>query len=226
MNYLADDKESLLSKFDAFLHDLANPLTLVQISLDDLQHKAGMISDNEIRKLLNNAMDGILQVSKMIINIKQPETHCQSISVVEQIYYLTQLFQAKLDLLQINLQTEFNTDLMIDVDQVIFTRVISNLLNNAIESFDLAKNFTRFIIIRTQKSANFFKISIEDNGCGIEKSLLKSIYDKGFSTKSALRGQGLHNCLHFVQTYLKGKLKCKSRLGVGSIFTIFLPISH
>ena len=71
---------------------------------------------------------------------------------------------------------------------------------------------------------NYIKISITDNGCGMNKETQKRIFEPFFSTKQ--RGEGTGLGLSSVYGIIKnhdGMITTYSELGVGSTFNIFLP---
>ncbi|MHA1887656.1 MAG: response regulator [Promethearchaeota archaeon] len=70
----------------------------------------------------------------------------------------------------------------------------------------------------------FVKISIKDNGCGMPPDILDKIFDPFFTTKSKGTGLGLTVCLGIIKTH-KGAIKVKSKLNIGSVFEVYLPVS-
>jgi two-component system, NtrC family, sensor kinase len=69
--------------------------------------------------------------------------------------------------------------------------------------------------------------SIRDTGHGIPDEHLGRIFDPFFTTKDVGRGTGigLAVCSQIIHAH-GGKIVVQSQLGVGSTFTIRLPIAH
>jgi signal transduction histidine kinase len=69
-------------------------------------------------------------------------------------------------------------------------------------------------------------ISIGDNGCGIPAAIVEKIYDPFFTTKEIGRGsgQGLAIARSVIVEKHHGRLDVTSTVGVGTTFTIRLPI--
>jgi signal transduction histidine kinase len=68
-------------------------------------------------------------------------------------------------------------------------------------------------------------ISITDNGCGIPEENMGKICDPFFTTKAPGMGTGLG--LSIVDEIVRshgGELNVESRVGVGSTFTVILPL--
>ena len=118
----------------------------------------------------------------------------------------------------------------INADEMHFTNVIFNLLDNAFkyrrEDEPLA------IQVRTyNQGETHFCISISDNGIGIGKDDLKRIFDKFYRVhtgdKHNVKGFGLG--LAYVQKMVElhhGTIKATSEPGKGTKFTITIPLSQ
>jgi len=76
------------------------------------------------------------------------------------------------------------------------------------------------------ESGEYVMLSISDNGCGIEKSIMDKIFDPFFTTKGE-KGTGLG--LSVVYGIVKnggGFINVYSEKGVGTTFKIYLPVTH
>ena len=70
-------------------------------------------------------------------------------------------------------------------------------------------------------------LTVSDNGQGIDPDNLKRIFEPFFTTRMGSGGTGLglsivHNIVHDM---LKGRIEVSSKIGEGTQFTIFLPLS-
>ncbi len=67
-------------------------------------------------------------------------------------------------------------------------------------------------------------IEVTDNGKGIRKKDLKSVFTPGFTTKKRGWGLGLSLAKRIVEEYHKGRIYVKSsEVGVGTTFRIEMP---
>ena len=81
------------------------------------------------------------------------------------------------------------------VDDTDIQRVLSNIIENSIESFkNRSLTEGREISIKIKISDSIFMISVTDNGCGIPESLLNKVTNKGVSFgKEGGEGLGLYS---------------------------------
>jgi signal transduction histidine kinase len=99
--------------------------------------------------------------------------------------------------------------------------VFLNLLRNACQAIEDKGCIT----ITTSLKDSRVHVAIRDTGSGIEQDDLGSIFDPGFTTKGAVvRARlGLSSCQQIVQE-LRGEINVESRPGIGSVFTVILPV--
>lgn len=113
-------------------------------------------------------------------------------------------------------------DLEVYVDKIQILEVVRNLIINGIESI---KHNHGKVVIRTLQKGRWVVIEVEDNGIGLSKNSQRKIFAPYFSTKPSTSnwGLGLSFSRKIVQM-LDGDILVSSTLGLGSIFSIFLPI--
>ena len=124
-----------------------------------------------------------------------------------------------------NLETDLKSEYLIDLNRVLFSWVIENLLKNSIA----ALKETRGGIIRIstrdiQEGSGLVEVEIADNGKGIPFADQKRIFKTGFSTRRGGWGLGLTLTKRIIEQYHNGSLRMKaSSPGKGSTFVILLP---
>jgi signal transduction histidine kinase len=102
--------------------------------------------------------------------------------------------------------------------------VLNNLIANALKYHDRAKD-QPLIEVAAQMQGNFFQLQVKDNGIGIDPVHISNIFDMFYraSEKSTGSGLGLYIVKESLEK-LKGAITVDSTTGVGSRFTVTLPI--
>ncbi|MCM2675392.1 DcuS/MalK family sensor histidine kinase [Alkalicoccobacillus plakortidis] len=98
--------------------------------------------------------------------------------------------------------------------------IVGNLLTNAVES--VQSKDTKLVELSLRFKENELRIEVSDTGEGMNQEQQEKVFKKGYSTKGADRGFGLALIEQSV-TNLKGHLLMTSDIGVGTIFTIYIP---
>lgn len=106
-------------------------------------------------------------------------------------------------------------------------QVLLNMILNSVHAIK-EKNPEEigFINIRTYNDKDNVYCEIEDTGCGITEENMKRLFAPFFTTKPAGLGTGLGLaiCYDIIVNTHRGNIKVESNLGVGTKFTLVLPI--
>ncbi len=118
---------------------------------------------------------------------------------------------------------------LVYVDEMQFTNVIFNLLDNAVKyrNEDVEQELT---VKTSDIDGNRLRIQIRDNGIGMKKEDLKKIFEKFYRVHTGnrhdVKGFGLGLAyVHRMVTVFNGTISVESELGKGSEFTIELPLA-
>ncbi len=106
------------------------------------------------------------------------------------------------------------------MDGVEFRSVLSNLVNNAVESYG---DNGGTVTVALSASDRNYSLSVIDNGCGMSTEQKEKLGLVQFSTKEGEdRGMGLHHAAQAAQSW-GGRIKFHSELGVGTRVTVEVP---
>ena len=191
-----------------------------------LQHISTVIMDET--KRLRFQVEKVLQMSMFDRN--KASMRLQDVDARKAIENIVRTFKLKVEryggCLTADLEAEHT---MVNVDEMHFTNVIFNLLDNAVKyrSDDRPLNLN----VRTRNIAgNKLEITVSDNGIGIKKEDLRRIFDRFYRVSTGnlhdVKGFGLG--LAYVKnivTALNGEIKVESEINQGTKFIITLPLT-
>jgi two-component system phosphate regulon sensor histidine kinase PhoR len=217
-------------------HEFKTPLATISLAVDALKNEkvqaspekaryfTGIIKEENIR--MNKHVETILQAALM--EKQELQLQLTPLHVHEIIQYNLDNFQLQLQSQdgQVKLLLNAKNDL-ISADEVHFSNLISNLIDNAIKYSDGKP----VIEITTHSTKNSIIIQIADNGIGMSKETVKRIFEKFYRAHTGnlhnVKGFGLG--MSYVKTVIdahKGKIKVESTLGKGSTFIIEMPLDQ
>lgn len=202
-------------------HDIRSPvLALHMLS----EHSAE--PDTKRKIMLQDAINRISQIADNILaehKLQNIGCHNQSYSSLARL--IQNLIREKEIIYQnkkihfIVTMDESSHSASINIPDALICRIISNLLNNAIESL-VESGQIKFSVISKPEG---LELSINDSGQGIPPENLHRIFKKGFSDKiSNGNGLGLSYAKEVVESY-GGKISMESKLGVGSTVILQVP---
>lgn len=110
-----------------------------------------------------------------------------------------------------------------DMDKNRVMEILVNLIQNARQSVAESGNPDGCVSIRGEVRGDRVLLSVQDNGIGIARENLASVFNHGFTTKPDGHGFGLHTSAN-AATEMKGKLVAHSEgPGTGATFTLDVP---
>ncbi|WP_174614243.1 HAMP domain-containing sensor histidine kinase [Virgibacillus ihumii] len=200
------------------VHDLKTPLVTVEGLISLIQMKMQAKNDHSLKNYVNRIDRSISKMKDMISEILHDQMK-QKLSVKELLEYVTS--HLNMNEQQVELIIDLDESLpYIVVNKIRFSRAISNILENAIHSFD---GKAGYIHITVKSIDTRILIRIQDNGPGIDSAHLKEIWKEGFSTRNS-SGLGLSFVKRVIENH-HGTIDIKSIPGNHTQLNIKLPIS-
>lgn len=198
-----------------------------------LKRFAGIITDET--KRLRFQVEKVLQTS-LFEKGKAATFKMSELDANATIADVVSTFMLKVHNVGGTIDTELDAeDPIICADQMHFTNVIFNLLDNALkyrrqDAKDAQGNpINLHLNVRTENDGNKLKIFITDNGIGIKREDLKRIFNRFYRVHTGnvhnVKGFGLG--LAYVSSVIeahKGRIHAESVYGEGTTFVITLPL--
>jgi len=209
--------EAIIGLAKQVAHDIRSPLSVIKIILSNIS----LNLENEKFELLNLATQRIDKIAEDLLNKEKeaPPTNEILVADIEKIILEKQTILASNNSnIRIELQHSTFETFISKVSKLNIERILSNLLNNSIESIQEIDN--GIVQIGLTKNLYGTIIKIRDNGKGINLEDLSKIGTKGF-TSGKISGNGLG--VYHAKTTLEntgGIFEIESTVGLGTTITI------
>ncbi|MEM7348029.1 MAG: PAS domain S-box protein, partial [Chloroflexota bacterium] len=120
---------------------------------------------------------------------------------------------------------EGDADLKLDSYPGIFSQIVTNLILNSLMHAYTSED-KGIMTLRFSQEGDRFRLTYQDDGCGIPPDDVNKIFEPFFTTKRGQGGSGLglHIIYNLVTQKLGGTILCESTVGVGTTFSINIPI--
>lgn len=212
-------------------HDIINPLTVVNLSLEQLRNESFPQLDKS-QDYLQQALSALKRIQELInsanacLRRQSQEKYFSIRTEVEQIKKIMEN-QAKAN--KINIEIVVEEDSEIKGNPTRFSQVMMNLFKNAIEACAQTDKADKKVSvwIGRERPGQIAKIQISDNGSGIAEEDYQRIFEAFFSTKNNNGkniGLGLSLVKEIVEQDFNGKIQVQSLLGEKSTFILRLPV--
>lgn len=217
------DKLIIKTYLEDISHQLKTPLTVINISLDNLIDNPNMDEKNRnefISKIskevtnINNLIQNLLKLSKFDVNVINFIN--KSVSIKELINKSIDKISLIADLKNINIKVNILNDFNLNIDLNWQIEALSNIVKNAIEH----SNENDIVYINCNDNKIYSKIEIINNGIINDKDLNK-IFDRFYTNKKGYSesvGIGLSLAKNIIEKN-NGKIDVYSKDGK-TIFTI------
>jgi signal transduction histidine kinase len=121
------------------------------------------------------------------------------------------------------IDVEVPPDLQVDVCRARIVQALTNLLANAIESYEGLER-VRPIAVTARAEEGRVAIAIEDRGCGMSEEVLADAAVLFSTSKPDGTGFGLPLAVKIIESEHEGRLHLESRKGYGTTATVIVPI--
>ncbi|MDU1903306.1 MAG: HAMP domain-containing sensor histidine kinase [Dysgonomonas sp.] len=215
-------------------HELKTPVSTISLAAQMLKDPGIMKSPeifnhissviNDETKRLSFQVEKVLQMS--LFEKQQATLKFKEIDVNDIIVNIANTYQLKVEKFGGSIDIDLEaSDTTVNADEMHFTNVLFNLLDNALKY--RKEDVPLELMIRTWNQNNKIYISVEDNGIGIKKEDTKKIFERFYRVSTGNRhdvkgfGLGLAYVKKIIDDH-KGTIKVESEAGRGTKFIISL----
>jgi hypothetical protein len=208
-----------------FLHDIGNTACALAWRIDALRggnSRTQAESLDNIRRLCRELTDEI-EAQRMLVKAESGELVLQptSVSALEVLHGAVELYGRHLvsrgRTLRIDKKAQ---DAVIFTDRALLSRVLGNLLKNALEASKEGQTVTAGCAVR-QTQVEFW---VHNGGC-MPREVQLQVFQRSFSTKGPGRGLGTYSIRLLTEKYLHGTVSFTSLPRKGTTFTVCFPLT-
>jgi two-component system, NtrC family, sensor kinase len=240
--YVSKYSQELLAFTDLYQQEYPNP----HPKLADLMEDCDLdFIKEDLPKILSSMKVGTDRIREIVLSLRNfsrlDESDVKAVNIHDGIdstlLILQSALKAKANFDEIKIIKNYGNLPAVECYAGDINQVFMNILSNAIyalhnfqkqDSNKHKTNSPNQIIISTSiQELDWVKISIKDNGPGIDDAVKSKIFDPFFTTKPVGEGTGLGLSISYQIVVDKhgGKLQCISTVGEGTEFVLAIPIA-
>ncbi len=214
-------------------HEFKTPISSIKIASDFISSDARIQDDPRLSKYteiirqqntrLNNQVEKVLNIARL--ERDQFELNKVRIELVAFLQKCIKNEQVKFDIKGEEIQFDSSVEeAFVKADGLHLNNVLSTLLDNA---FKYTTNEPKVVVGLTKKNDQTYRLSVSDNGIGIDKEMQKKIFEKFYRIPTGnvhnVKGFGLG--LFYVKNIIEGhkwSLDVESEKHLGTTFSIYI----
>ena len=222
---LAQLKSTLMANMS---HEIRTPLTSI-IGFSGILAEEADGTHQEFANLIGQNGQRLMDTLNSVLDLAQLERGAMSynpiyVDVAEETEQIVQLLKPLADERGLYLRVQqAATDVMAAVDKSLLSRVLNNLIGNAIK-------FTNEggVVVTIRGDADHVSVAIADTGIGISETFMPYLFDEFQQESTGLTrayegsGLGLAISLRLIQR-MSGTIEVESAKNVGTTFTVHFP---
>lgn len=229
-------------------HEIRNPLNAIALTAQRLEEEFvggdGLTSishsEKEFIKIIKDETQRLNRIIEQFLSFARPmRFELSKVDINELIDELISLIESEAKAQNITIKKRFvgegDIPLIVEIDRDEIKQALLNIMRNGIEAMSVGGStrplpwrgeLTITTECRTKPQTGLLcEIKIADTGCGIPEEEIHKIFRPYFSRKEKGTGLGL-SIAHRIITEHKGNIEVESTEGVGTTFTITLPLKQ
>lgn len=201
-------------------HEIRNPLNNIGLSVE--YFKLPMTDDARNQNLISIVQRNTIRINHIITELlnltnRSEEQNFRRHTLQEIMDESIAMTLDRINLLKVQLVKKYAPGpLEISADKSKLTIAFTNILINAIEAMESGKGQLTIVL---DNLPNNYLVQIRDNGKGIPRESISSLFEPFFTLKKNGTGLGLASCYAIVKSH-RGNIRVESELNKGTDFFI------
>ena len=216
-------------------HEIRNPLNSIGMTAQYLKSifsqsnvkEADIEEARELLGIVNDEIGQLKDITEQFLTLNRPKhLNLESTQLDDLIDRVLAEFALSIKEPKIHVVKNYDAKLPdINLDQALIRQTFYNFVQNSIQA--MSKGGSIYITTRLDEKSTGQRVIVEirDTGIGIPEEIHERIFDAYFTTKENEGGIGLGLALaHQIITAHHGEVEMKSKVGMGTAFTIAFPV--
>jgi len=213
-------------------HEINNPLTPIQLSAERIKKKYSSVFKGEDLDFITHTTETIVNQVEVLRGMvsafgkfaEEPKLTIENFNIINLIKESINLYSKRDNkkIFRLSLHAE---SCEIQADEQKLRQVFNNLIKNALDA--TTNTSSPRISINTNKmeinNESYIKLTISDNGQGLEPSIARNLFEPYVTTKAKGKGLGLAIVKHIIEEH-KGHIELQNREAKGASVIITLPL--
>ena len=213
-------------------HEINNPLTPIQLSAERIKKKYSSVFKGEDLDFITHSTETIVNQVEVLRGMvsafgkfaEEPRLTIENLNIINLIKESTNLYSKRDNkkIFRLSLHAE-SCDIQADEQKL--RQVFNNLIKNALDA--TTNTSSPRISINTNEmeinNESYIKLTISDNGQGLEPSIAGNLFEPYVTTKAKGKGLGLAIVKHIIEEH-KGHIELQNRETKGASVIITLPL--
>ena len=213
-------------------HEINNPLTPIQLSAERIKKKYSSVFKGEDLDFITHSTETIVNQVEVLRGMvsafgkfaEEPRLTIENFNIINLIKESTNLYSKRDNkkIFRLSLHAE-SCDIQADEQKL--RQVFNNLIKNALDATNNTSS-PRISINTNEMEINnesYIKLTISDNGQGLEPSIAGNLFEPYVTTKAKGKGLGLAIVKHIIEEH-KGHIELQNRETKGASVIITLPL--
>ena len=221
-------------------HQWRQPLSVISTCASGikLEKEFNEIKDDRLYETLDLIVENTQYLSKTIDDFRnffKADKVMEDFCINKSIMQVLKLLKSSIQNHNIQVETHLDGELIVNGYPNEFLQVLVNLINNAKDALVTQPTNLRFMNIKTYIKNKKNIIEINDNGGGVDESIISKIFDPYFTTKHKSQGTGigLYMSHQIIVEHMNGSINAKNidfrknkEIYKGCSLIIALPINE
>jgi len=206
-------------------HDLISPLTALSLTVTHIDESSSDVRSEDIDRAKRTIDHMHQRLTIMRTHLQGAGTET-TFSIQDTIRSVVEVLTPYAREQNVTLTVFMGQDVLMVGDAVALTQVITNLVSNAIQSYEGLEHVSSEVRVVLAPVSGGITVTVSDEGVGIAPDMLTKIFEPFFTTKASAKGLGIGLSLakRIIEKEFNGTITVESIVGKGTTFVVYLPV--